>query len=198
MADTKISDLPAVSTVASTDQFVVNQGGTSKKETRAQVHELVSGEHFKLPQVDEGSTPTLAFGDGNTGFYEGLDNRLVLSTGGTMICQWDENQNIKFANKVYGSNTSSATLLNEAAAANNATVCPSLADQDTGIGLHSNDNLSIVCGAAEAARFEDPADLSSGETSLYVYDKDNDTVEPVKVGAADSGGSGYKVLRIAN
>ena len=83
MADTKISDLAAVSTPASTDQFVVNQGGTSKKETRAQVHELVSGEHLKLPQVSEVATPTLQFGDGNTGLSEISDNELCISTAGS-------------------------------------------------------------------------------------------------------------------
>lgn len=37
MADTKISGLPAVTTPAGADEFAVNQGGTSKKVTLAQV-----------------------------------------------------------------------------------------------------------------------------------------------------------------
>lgn len=37
MADTKISALAAVVTVATTDEFAVNQGGTSKKMTLAQI-----------------------------------------------------------------------------------------------------------------------------------------------------------------
>lgn len=37
MADTKISDLTAVTTPATTDEFAVNQGGVSKKVTGAQV-----------------------------------------------------------------------------------------------------------------------------------------------------------------
>lgn len=37
MADTKISALSAVTTPATTDEFVVNQGGTSKKVTLAQL-----------------------------------------------------------------------------------------------------------------------------------------------------------------
>jgi len=42
MADSKISDLTAVTTPADTDQFAVNQGGTSKMETLLQVrHDLV-------------------------------------------------------------------------------------------------------------------------------------------------------------
>lgn len=38
MADTKISALTAVTTPAGTDEFAVNQSGTSYKETRAQIH----------------------------------------------------------------------------------------------------------------------------------------------------------------
>jgi hypothetical protein len=37
MADTKISDLAAVATPAGADEFAVNQGGTSKKETLTQI-----------------------------------------------------------------------------------------------------------------------------------------------------------------
>ncbi|MBN9691307.1 MAG: hypothetical protein J0M24_13810 [Verrucomicrobia bacterium] len=38
----------------------------------------------------------------------------------------------------------------------------------------------------------------AGRTSLFLYDVDNATLEPVTVGAADSGGTGFKVLRIPN
>ena len=47
MADTKISALPAVTTPASADEFAVNQSGTTKKETRAQIHTLESGEFLQ-------------------------------------------------------------------------------------------------------------------------------------------------------
>lgn len=38
----------------------------------------------------------------------------------------------------------------------------------------------------------------AGDTALKIYDLDNATLERVSVGAADSGGTGYKVLRIPN
>lgn len=47
MANSKISALPAVTTPASTDEFAVNQIGTTKKMTRAQVHTLESGEFLQ-------------------------------------------------------------------------------------------------------------------------------------------------------
>ena len=43
MADTKISALAAVVTPAGTDEFAVNQGGVSKKETLTQIVGFVSG-----------------------------------------------------------------------------------------------------------------------------------------------------------
>jgi len=39
---------------------------------------------------------------------------------------------------------------------------------------------------------------TSGDTRFLIYDVDNATLERVTVGAADSGGVGYKVLRIPN
>ena len=82
MPNAKLSDLTVVVTPASTDQFYVNQGGVSKMETRAQIHTLESGEHFILPQVNEAATPTLAFGDGDTGFFEQGDDDLAIAIAG--------------------------------------------------------------------------------------------------------------------
>ena len=51
-------------------------------------------------------------------------------------------------------------------------------------------------GLADGIQVDD--DATAGNTRLLVYDVDNATVERVSVGAADSGGTGYKVLRIPN
>lgn len=51
-------------------------------------------------------------------------------------------------------------------------------------------------GEVNAATFDD--DATAGNTRFLVYDVDNGQLERVSVGAADSGGTGYKVLRIAN
>jgi hypothetical protein len=53
-------------------------------------------------------------------------------------------------------------------------------------------------GLATMGGFDRINSLSTNETNLYLYDADNGTLEQVTVGAADSGGSGYKVLRIPN
>lgn len=49
---------------------------------------------------------------------------------------------------------------------------------------------------ATAARVNNTT--TAGDVRLMLYDVDNATLEQVSVGAADSGGTGYKVLRIPN
>ena len=97
-----------------------------------------------------------------------------------------------------GSNANAYELADVSATATAASLRPDRSDTNTGIGHNAPDQVSIVTGGLEAARFEDPADLAAGETSLHVFDDDNNTLEQVTVGAADSGGLGFKVLRIPN
>ena len=42
------------------------------------------------------------------------------------------------------------------------------------------------------------ASTTAGQTRFFLYDVDNGTVERVTVGSADSGGTGFKLLRIPN
>jgi hypothetical protein len=67
--------------------------------------------------------------------------------------------------------------------------------------------LTIYSGSGGSIGFQDtPGNLfgkfdgnsTAGNTRLLIWDVDNANLERVSVGAADSGGSGFKVLRIAN
>lgn len=51
-------------------------------------------------------------------------------------------------------------------------------------------------GEVDAAKFDD--DATAGNTRFLLYDVDNGQLERVSVGVADSGGLGFKLLRIAN
>jgi len=84
MVDSTTPNLVAVVTPAATDEFDCRQAATSRnrKQTRGQLHTLLSGEHLTLPQVDEVATPTLAFGDGDSGWYEDADDNINLSIAG--------------------------------------------------------------------------------------------------------------------
>lgn len=71
-----------------------------------------------------------------------------------------------------------------------------LANGATGMYNDGSNVVRISSGGVQAAAFDSTS--TSGNTRLIIYDVDNAAMERVTVGAADSGGSGYKVLRIAN
>lgn len=58
------------------------------------------------------------------------------------------------------------------------------------------DTLSLVLNSVVSIAAD--TDAVAGNTRFMIYDVDNATLERVTVGAADSGGAGYKVLRIPN
>ncbi len=55
---------------------------------------------------------------------------------------------------------------------------------------------SLAVNGSNKIKVDDTS--SAGDTALFLWDVDNATLERVTVGAADSGGAGYKVLRIPN
>lgn len=64
-------------------------------------------------------------------------------------------------------------------------------------GNHASGYISLYTGAdVEVGRFDQSA--TATHTRLLVWDVDNGQLERVTVGAADSGGAGFKVLRIPN
>jgi hypothetical protein len=146
------------------------------------------------------SNPTLIpnRADPDTGIGWGGTDQLCLISGGAERMRFTLNSitcyELGFAGDVAGS----YYLVNQAASATNPTVCPNQADLDSGLGWNSADNPCLVAGGLEAVRAEDPADLATGETSLWLYDEDLGSIQQVTVGADDSGGSGYKLLRIPN
>ncbi len=149
------------------------------------------GNGINLPQENTPLLPTFSFGDGDSGFYEIADDQIRLSLGGTDNIQMTSTS---FSTSIFGG----FRLLHSVASGTNPTLQPKSSDTNTGIGGIAADNLSMICGGLEAGRFEDPADLVAGETSLWLFDDDNNTIEQVTVGTADSGGAGFKVLRIPN
>jgi len=64
-------------------------------------------------------------------------------------------------------------------------------------GLHS-DSGSTAITVADVEVFEVDDDTTAGNTRFLIYDVDNATLERVSVGVANSGGSGFKLLRIQN
>jgi hypothetical protein len=98
-------------------------------------------------------------------------------------------------------NTSSFTFNGDVMA-----LTPGVADGASAIAYRFNTSNAMTNAGARIVTFEvngaikmavAPAS-SAGQTALLLYDADNNTLERVTVGAADSGGSGFKVLRIPN
>ncbi len=144
MANAKISALPAVTTPASTDEFAVNQGGTTKKETRAQLHTLESGEHLILPQVDEAATPTLRIGD-IAGFYSPSSSQINIVTN---ALHWR-----LFSDVIRGDNVAGPQLTNQGASATAATIVPNAADVNTGLGWRADDVGVLIGGGINCVEY---------------------------------------------
>lgn len=66
----------------------------------------------------------------------------------------------------------------------------------TGLLRPAANALGVAANGGEVARFD--ANATAGETRFMLYDVDNGALERVTVGVADSGGVGFKLLRIPN
>lgn len=69
-------------------------------------------------------------------------------------------------------------------------------DLDTGVGHPAADEVSLIAGAVQALKCD--KSVTATHTRFLIYDVDNATLERVTVGAADSGGTNFKLLRIPN
>jgi len=63
-------------------------------------------------------------------------------------------------------------------------------------GSNAGSYVRIYANGLEKARFDNTT--TAGNTGMYLWDVDSGTLQRVSVGADDSGGTGYKVLRIPN
>ena len=121
---------------------------------------LGAAKHLVLPSHNDATTPTLAFGDGNTGFYESSDNALNVS--------------IDAANK--GGFTTSQFIYGVAAidVSQSTAIVPNLlpfsGDENTGIGRAAADQLSLIAGGVEGQRITEAS--RTIETTATVGEND--------------------------
>ncbi len=95
------------------------------------------------------AAPSLAFGDGDTGFYESVDDTLRVSIGGSLKGTFSSGA-YTYIGTIQTSTGSG--MLNETPSATNPTFIPNTTDTDTGIGWAGADQLALVAGAVEALR----------------------------------------------
>jgi len=99
-----------------------------------------------LPFFSDPATPTLAFGDGDSGFYESSDDTILVSTAGV--------QRVFFnINGMGGIIAGGPHFINEASTATNPSIAPNRADLATGLGGVSGE-VSLITGGVEAVNID--------------------------------------------
>ena len=101
----------------------------------------------------------LSFGDGDTGFYETVDDEIRVCIGGTDSWQMTGS----FLGSPFNGQP---TLIKENATSTNPTIIPNKNDLNTGIGWAAHDQLSIVAGSVEGMRIEEG---NSGTVGTHIF-----------------------------
>jgi len=122
-----------------------------------------------LPQENDAVTPTLSFGDGDSGFYEESDDTIAISIAGTI--RWKIRQG-----DLAGAVGDASGLLNETSGATNPNLVPSVSDTDTGIGRAGTNQLSLIAGALEIIRLNQGISIASGTQGGNVHDASDLTI----------------------
>jgi hypothetical protein len=111
-----------------------------------------------LPDEDIAATPTLAWGDGDTGFYCAGDDIFCLSIGGNLALQYIDT--IGLMTIVGG--VARATLVDNTPTATLPTIVPDYgSDTNTGIGRAGADQLSLIAGGIEGIRITEASSITT-------------------------------------
>jgi len=139
---------------AGTDILALIAGGVQV----AQAKEVVGANQFTVaPGVvqDNAALPSLAFGDGDSGFYESADDTIKVTVLGVAHFYWVSNQ--------FRSETAfGPALVDEAVSGTNPTLCPKNSTLSTGIGSSSSDVLSLIANASERVRISSTINTFTG------------------------------------
>ena len=106
---------------------------------------FAAGKHLVLPQHNDAVTPTLAFEDGNTGFYESADNIIKVAIAGSLAYSISATTIASAINYSFRMQQGPGTAVDP--------IYAFLADENTGIGRAAADQLSLIAGGFEGLRF---------------------------------------------
>ena len=106
------------------------------------------GAHIRLPILNDQVTPTLGFGDGGDGLFSAADGVFALSLNGLGHWQWTDGTDT-YSGFVSGS----GAMRNVGTSATVATICPNRNNLTSGLGQNASDQVSIIGGGVELARF---------------------------------------------
>ncbi|MHC4312619.1 MAG: LamG domain-containing protein [Planctomycetota bacterium] len=146
--DFQIDGTPGQNDMPGQIEFFTAADGTETLTPRMRIRSTGDVEidnHLLLPQVNEPATPTLAFGDGDSGFFEQSDDVIYLSLGTVGRYRFDgSNITTVSANRF--------SLRHEVPSSTNPVFVPNSSDLDTGVGWNAADELSLVAGGVEGIR----------------------------------------------
>jgi len=105
------------------------------------------------------ANPTVAFGDGNTGFYEIADNNFALSIAG--VSEWS------FQSTLMGTVRATGPAFRELTPTSTVpSFIPNKGDLDSGVGSAGPDSVSIIAGGVEGLRVVEGSGTSQSLFSL--------------------------------
>jgi hypothetical protein len=166
---------------AAADQLSLIAGGN---ETARLTYDGTSKQLIINPGYiqNNATNPTLAFGDGDTGWYENADDNLWLSVDGT--ARWLLN-----SNGLMKGNAASGPFINPiGSSATQVNMGPRDEDVDTGLGSAAVNQLSLIAGGIEVARV---SNVSSSNISQFIiapgYIQNNATNPSLAFGDGDTG-----------
>ncbi len=139
--------------------------------------DVAIGSHLNLPQVNEAATPTLSFGDGDSGLYEYADDYIRIILNGTVFFTFGSNGILS----TYAANGPGFIACNVSSTL--PSLLPAVADTDTGIGWLSADVLSLIAGGVEAMRLTETA----GVIQAIVPQSNTPATPTIAFGDGDSG-----------
>jgi len=127
--------------------LILNPAGNVDLTTTATVQLL-------LPLSNDAVTPTLAFGDGDTGFYEKSDDTIGIAIAGS--ARWE------ITASLIQSGSAGGAYLKRGGAGATTPAHAFVNDSDTGIGLAAADQLSLIAGGVEGIRVIEAGSAISG------------------------------------
>lgn len=138
------ADLLVVENSAAADEVTIGSDGTFSLGLTTTTAQL------KLPSSSDAVTPTLAFGDGDSGIFEFVDDELGFAIAGVVKTRIGVGWIIR-------GNGARPGLIDEQPSATNAVLIPDQADFTTGVGSGGTGQVSIIGSAVEVARFNTAA-----------------------------------------
>jgi hypothetical protein len=96
-----------------------------------------------LPQVNDATAPSFAFGDGDTGFHEIADDNVRFAAAGANVFSINAS-GLQMEN--------GAQIQNETTTSANPVFIPRASDLDSGLGSNAADQLSLIAGGQEMLR----------------------------------------------